>query len=67
MDSKAVYKSRTVWVNSITAVVAVVGALAGQDFIASNPAAVAVAGAVLGVANVVLRLVTDKAITWFEE
>ena len=60
--AKPWYASKTVWVNLLTTVVGLVGFLAGSDWIAQNPALVAALGSALGVLNVILRLVTGKAI-----
>jgi hypothetical protein len=57
-DSKPWYQSKTVWVNVISAIIAIVMALAGQDFIKNNPQLVSLAVLVLAVLNAVLRWVT---------
>lgn len=66
-EPKRPWKSRTVWINGLTTLAGVIGVVVGQEFIASNPAAVAIGAAVLGIVNVALRFVTDTAISIFEE
>jgi NAD/NADP transhydrogenase beta subunit len=51
-------KSKTVIVNTLTVAVGVLGYLAGHDVIAQNPEVVAALVSVVGVVNVLLRLVT---------
>jgi hypothetical protein len=60
--SKPWYQSKTVWLNLLTTAVGVVGYLAGSDLIAANPALVAAFVSAQGVMNVILRLVTGKAV-----
>jgi hypothetical protein len=52
------YKSRTIWLNSIVASVAVIGTLSQQSIIMDHPEAVAVVAAIQGALNVVLRIAT---------
>jgi len=56
------YKSRTVWTQIITLLVAVLTALVGQDF---NPKVVSALLIVLAGVNAVLRWLTDQRITSF--
>lgn len=51
-------KSKTVVVNTLTVAVGVLGYLAGNDVIAAHPDWVAALVSVVGVVNVVLRVVT---------
>lgn len=51
-------KSKTVIVNTLTVAVGVLGYLAGHDVIAQNPEIVAALISVVGVVNVLLRIVT---------
>ena len=60
--AKPWYMSKTMWLNLLTAVVGVVGYMAGSDLIAQNPALVAAFVSAQGVLNVILRLVTGKSI-----
>jgi hypothetical protein len=62
VETKAWYASKTVWINLITTVVGVLGFIAGSDWIAQNPAMVAGLTSAVGVLNVILRLVTGKAV-----
>lgn len=60
--SKRLWESKTFWVNLLSTVAAVGVALQGSELIAQYPQAVAVIGAVLGIVNIGLRLITDKPI-----
>ena len=60
--SKKWWQSRTMWVNLLTLSAGVVGYVAGQDWIKDQASLVAVLVAVQGGLNVLLRLVTFKAI-----
>lgn len=60
---KNIFKSKTFYVNLITAVVSIVGFFQGQEWVAQNPEAVAILGTVVGVANVILRLLTKEAVS----
>ena len=63
MDStKSPLKSKTVWANIAVITVGVLGYLQGHDLIVDNPSAVAILGIAIGVGNVILRFVTDKAV-----
>ena len=62
VDAKQWYLSKTLWLNLLTTAVGVVGYLAGSDLIAQNPALMAAFVSAQGVMNVILRLVTGKAI-----
>jgi len=59
---KSWIKSKTVWINSLTLVVGVIGYVAGHDLIASNTEFVAMLVALQGGLNVALRFCTWKAI-----
>jgi len=59
---KKAIQSRTIWINTITLGVGVIGFLLGQDLIADNASVVAVLVASQGFLNIVIRFVTDKAI-----
>jgi hypothetical protein len=59
---KKAIQSRTIWINTVTLGVGVIGYLLGQDMIADNASVVAVLIAVQGALNVALRFVTNKAI-----
>lgn len=60
---KSLFASKTFWVNALTAVVGVVGYIAGSDLIAQYPDVAAILATVVGGLNVVLRLITDKAVS----
>lgn len=59
---KGLLKSKTFWVNALTAVVSIGTYLSNSELLANNPELVAVAGTVIGVVNVVLRLLTKEPI-----
>ena len=52
------YKSKTIWLNTITAGIAVLTALQGQQIVADNPKASALVLAGLSGLNIALRFVT---------
>ena len=58
MDSKNWWKSKTIWVNVISAGIAVVTAAAGTDLVQTHPQAAAIAGAALAGLNIALRFIT---------
>lgn len=60
---KGLLKSKTFWVNALTAVVSVATYFQGSEILASNPEIVALIGTGIGVVNVVLRLITKEPIT----
>lgn len=60
--NKSIWQSKTFWVNLLSTVAAVGVALQGSDLVAQYPQVVAVVGAVMGVVNIGLRLITDKPI-----
>jgi hypothetical protein len=60
---KGLFRSKTFWVNAITAIVSVGTYLTNTDVVANNPEVVAIGGTVLGVLNVLLRLLTKEPIT----
>jgi len=55
---KAWWASRTIWINGITAAIAIVTSLQGQAIVAEYPKAAAALVAGLGVLNIGLRLIT---------
>lgn len=59
---KNVFKSKTVWVNAITAVLGMVTYIVGMDVLPPGVVAV-VTGLVVPIANVVLRFMTNEAVT----
>jgi hypothetical protein len=58
MKIKSWYFSKTIWLNAITAAIAVGVALQGQSIVADNPELAAALVAGLGVLNIGLRLIT---------
>ena len=58
VDSKSWYKSKTIWVNAITAGIATLTALQGQAIIAEYPKAAAALVAGIAALNVGLRIIT---------
>lgn len=56
------YLSKTVWANVLAAVVAMLGALAGQDWIAAHPEWVAGIALATSIINVALRFVTSEPV-----
>lgn len=63
MLGKGLLRSKTFWVNVLTAVVSVGTYLTNSELLSDNPELVAIGGTIIGVANVILRLVTKEPIT----
>lgn len=63
MNGKPIVKSKTFWVNLITAVAGVLTTLGGSELVQDNPEVAGIAATVLGVVNVVLRLVTKDPVS----
>jgi len=62
VEKKPVLKSKTVWVNLLVIGAGVASYIAGHELVADNAALVSVLGVVVGVVNVALRFMTDKAV-----
>lgn len=62
MNGKPIVKSKTFWVNLATAVAGVLATLGGSDLIQENPQVAGIFATVIGVANVLLRLVTKEPV-----
>ena len=56
--SKKWYQSKTLWVNVVTLAITIITTLITQNIIAPE-----IGAAVLGVANIILRLLTNQPIT----
>ena len=56
--TKPWYASKTIWLNAVTAGVAVLTALQGQSIVQDNPSLAAGLVAALGAANVALRIIS---------
>ena len=63
MNSKPMIRSKTMWVNIITAVAGVLTALGGSELIQDNPQMAGVAATVIAVVNVFLRFMTTEKVT----
>ena len=59
---KSALKSKTVWANMAVLAVGVLTYLQGHELIVENPTVVSILAVAVGVGNVILRLITDKAI-----
>jgi hypothetical protein len=62
MNGKSIAKSKTFWVNLATAVAGVLITLGGSDLIQDNPQMAGIFATVIGVTNVLLRLVTSEPV-----
>lgn len=62
LPNKSIFQSKTLWLNAVTVVAAVVGFLAAHPVIAAHPQWVAGLVAAQAVVNILLRLVTDTPI-----
>jgi len=56
--SKSWWQSKTIWVNAITAAMATLTVLGGQQIVADHPAIAAGIVAVIGTLNIALRIIT---------
>ena len=63
MNNKPIVKSRTFWVNVLTAAVGVLTTLGGSELIQDNPQVAGIFVTIIGIANVLLRVVTKTAVT----
>ena len=61
MESKPWYASKTLWVNAIAVVLALVGAF-GIDIDVTPETQAALVGGIMAVVNIVLRLTTTTAV-----
>lgn len=61
--SKPITTSKTFWANVIVAAVGVLTTLGNTELITSNPQVAGIFVTVIGVANVLLRLVTSTKVT----
>jgi len=59
MESKSIWKSRTFWLNAIVLATGIAGYVGGHEVVAEYPQVVAGFGAITGLLNIVLRLVTS--------
>ena len=64
---KSIFKSRTMWINVITAVAGIVAAVAGSDMIQANPEYAGYAATALSVVNLVLRFITKEPLKVLSE
>ncbi len=63
MNGKPITRSKTFWVNLATAVAGVLATLGGSELIQDNPQMAGIFATVIGVVNVLLRLVTSEKVT----
>lgn len=62
MYPKLLVASKTFWVNVLTFLVAVLGLLQGQEWIADHPQAVSIVAMAIGGINIALRWLTDRPV-----
>jgi len=60
---KGLLRSKTFWVNILTAVASVATYVTNSDLLTGNPEMVAIIGTGVGIVNVLLRLITKEPIT----
>jgi len=63
MNSKPITSSKTFWINLVTAAAGAITAIGGSELIQDNPQMAGIAATVLGVVNIILRLVTKQSVT----
>jgi len=59
---KTALASKTIWANLALVSIGVLGYLQGHELIAAHPTAVAIFGILVGIGNMILRLVTSEPI-----
>ena len=62
MPPKPALASKTIWANMAIIAVGVLTYLQGHELIMDNPTVVSVLAVAVGIGNVILRLVTDRAV-----
>lgn len=55
-------RSKTIWVNLLSLIAAIVTLLIGEEWVRENPRLVSILGTVLTVTNIVLRFVTTESL-----
>ena len=60
---KSIFRSKTIWVNALTAIAGIAATLGGSELIADNPKVAGIAAMITGVVNVLLRVVTKEPVT----
>jgi hypothetical protein len=63
MNGKPLLRSKTFWINLITVVAGILTSVGGSELIQDNPQVVGVMATVIGVVNVLLRLITKEPVT----
>lgn len=63
-ESKPFWQSKTFWVNFLTLLVSVLTLIVGNEWVKENPAIVSIVGVVITGLNVVLRFLTNQAVTF---
>lgn len=64
MNPKNILASKTFWVNFLAFLVAVLGLLQGQTWIADHPQIVSIVAMAIGALNIVLRWLTDRPVVF---
>lgn len=60
MDSKPATASKTIWVNVITLVIALLSTAAANEWVAAHPQTVSFIVATIAALNIVLRFITNQ-------
>lgn len=63
MNGKPMIRSKTFWVNIITAIAGILTTVGGSDLIQDNPQMAGIAATVMGVVNIFLRFVTKEPVS----
>ncbi len=61
-QQKQFWQSKTFWVGALTLAISIAAFLAGEDIIKKYPAVVSGLGVFLGIAQIVLRFLTNTAV-----
>ena len=63
--SKGLFQSKTFWFNLMTAVVSILVTIQDSELVVNNPQVVAILGLVVGIVNVVLRVLSGTPVKGF--
>ena len=59
---KSIFKSKTMWINVLTALAGVIAAVGGSEVIQANPEYAGYAATAIGIMNIFLRFITKEPV-----